>query len=74
MNEEKQTAIAFLEFYRNSNWLHEFKSNEQLWEEFEMGKQVGKNTKCACGDYFNPYKDGGPCWDCGTINPETKTV
>lgn len=54
----KEVAIAFLEFYRNSNWLHEFKSDEQLWEEFN-------NRKCKCinvevGSYSNQVELPAP--------------
>jgi hypothetical protein len=26
------------------------------------------STPCVCGDNFNPYRDGGSCWNCETGN------
>lgn len=53
----KQIAIDFLNFYRNSNWLHEFKSDEQLWEEFNKDREKGwRDSKTISPDYRTLYE------------------
>lgn len=55
LNITKKTSISFLNFYRKSNWLHEFKSDEQLWEEFM--EQEGKEKGCPFDEpIYNPEK------------------
>lgn len=51
----KAESIAFLQFYRRSNWLHEFKSDEQLWEDFIEDRE--KQKGCPFDEpIYNPEK------------------
>ena len=53
-------------FYEGAKWYRDYVVNKLPIHNVSKSLPIKKD--CNCGNNFNPYKDGNPCWDCDSGN------